>query len=159
MDTAQYLTPVPVKTAKVISEGIRRFAEKNGLRAESWVHDLPLWFVTSTERQGIVRRVQVGVYTFGTRNEVRLIPEVFRFVPANRALVAFEQSDSKTIESLSLEAVDDHGDFDSALTRTWAAASGLPAPPEPPKIERTSPEREGQGRAVVAFRVSDRFKA
>jgi hypothetical protein len=152
MSTAQYFIPVPASVAKVISDAVQTVAQKKDLHVEAWVQDVPLWFVTPRVwGEGIIRRLQVGVYALGTSNEIRIIPEVFRFVPGQREVVMYEATDPKHIVSRPFDVT--KGDLENALFAAWETALELAPPPEPP----VSGQPTSSGRSVVGFRVSQRF--
>jgi hypothetical protein len=153
MSDGRYFSPLPGFIGTTITSVVRKFAEEKGLHVESWVHDMPLWLLTSVDSEtGMVRRVQVGAYSLGeedkVRDEVRLIPQVFRFNKQSRVLLAFEESDPKEIRSLPLWEATDVKRLNGLLVETWAAALSL-APP--PAVERTN------SRVVLPIEVAPEF--
>lgn len=136
MSRADYIVPLPSLFGKAITEAVRAFAERTGLEVESWVHDLPLWFVSKTYKgAGVVRRVQVGAYWLDEAEEVRVIPQVFRFDKDGRSLFAFEQIDPKFIRTAPLKAVKDPKMVAAALAEAWEDALRM----EPPGPSPSNP--------------------
>ena len=132
MPRAEYLVQLPSRIGNVITEGVREFANNTGLKAEVWVHDLPLWFVSQVDAgAGIIRRIQVGVYRLDTSEEIRMVPQVLRLDTKNRRLIAFEEVNPKIIRSLRLDTVQDKKVVITLLGESWGEALRMEPPPGP----------------------------
>lgn len=137
MPRAEYLVPLPSMFANAITAAVREFAEKTGLQAEFWVHDLPLWIVSSIDANtGIVRRLQVGAYRLEASEELRIVPQVFRLDSDRRSLIAFEEIDPTLIRHMTLWAVQTQKEVKELLAQAWADVQRM-SPPEASSNQRT----------------------
>ena len=147
MANARYFTPLPDRIGRPITEAVSEFAKKMSLRTEMWVHDLPLWFVTSVDHDtGVVRRLQIAAYAMGMSDEVRMIPQVFRFEEKHRTLLAFDETSSDLIRTLPLAEAHDPKKVLKALEDAWGSTLRLPPP------------QNSSGKAVVPIEVSPDFR-
>ena len=148
MANTPYFSPLPDFIGRPVTEAVSQFAEKMGLRAEMWVHDLPLWFVTLVDRDaGVVRRLQIAAYTVEMSDELRMIPQVFRFKGEDRTLLAFEETSPELIRKLPLwEEARDGSRGLKALEEAWQATLRLMPPPN------------SSSKAVVSVEVSPDFR-
>lgn len=147
MANTRYFTPLPARIGKPITEAVSEFAKKTGLQTEMWVHDLPLWFLTSVDRDtGVVRRLQIAAYAMGTSDEVRMIPQVFKFDEKYRTLLTVDETNPDLIRTLPLGEAHELKRVGKVLEEAWANTLRLPPPQNSPT------------KAVVSIEVSPDFR-
>lgn len=130
MPQSEYISALSARARKEVTEAIRAFAEKTRLEAEFWVHDLPLWFLSSVNpEEGIIRRLQVGAYAIDEADVIRVIPQVFRLKKERRALIAYEQIKANFIRDVPIEGID-RKTLEECLATAWKDALQM-TPPEP----------------------------
>ena len=149
MPRVEYLIQLPALYGNPITEAVRRFAEKMGLEAELWRHELPLWSVSSVDKEkGIVRRVQIGAYRLDDSEEVRAIPAVFK-LHKGQELAAFEEIDPTYIRRAPIQQIANNPKEVSALLeQAWADALRMPPPDASPN----------QRARTVSIPISPRYK-
>ncbi len=135
MARAEYIAELSSVYGNAITAAVREFAKEYNLTAEVWVHDAPLWFVSSTDAErGIGRRVQIGAYRLDSSEEVRMVPQVFRLDTQHRKLVAFEQVEPNLIEKMSLQMAIEAKSVKQHLAQAWGKALKM----EPPSSNPTA---------------------
>ena len=123
MARAEYIVGLSSEYGNSITAAVREFALEYRLTAEVWVHDFPLWFVSSTDTDpGIARRVQIGAYRLDTSEEVRMVPQVYRIDNQLRRLVAFDQVEVELIVKMSLNAATEPKKVKEHLAQAWGKA-------------------------------------
>ena len=133
MPRVEYIAGLPSVVGNAITAAVREFAQEYNLTAEVWVHDAPLWFVSSTDAdRGIGRRVQVGAYRLDTSEEVRMVPQVFRLDHQLQRLVAFEQIEPDLIEKMPLNSATEPKNVKQHLAQARGKALKMEPPPSNP---------------------------
>lgn len=129
MPRTEYAVPLPASIGCAVTDAVRSFADQKKLRAEVWVHDLPLWFVTEVGREpGVVRRVQIVAYRLDRSDELRLIPQVFRLDRDRRAIISFRRTPPELIGHLELREAADSKKVEELLHSTWQSSQNLLPP-------------------------------
>ena len=132
MGRAELMTEVPPWIGSVVTETVLRFADDQGLDAETRMHDLPLWSVSKRDREtGVIRRLQIGAYALDEAYEFRILPQVFRLYREMHVLVAAEEIDPRLIKGLDVSRVAKGDDLRALLKEAWSDVESMPAPGSP----------------------------
>jgi len=133
MARAEYIAGLSSAYGNSITTAVREFAQENNLTTEVWVHDFPLWFVSSIDSDhGIARRVQIGAYRLDTSEEVRMVPQVYRLDNQLRRLVAFDQVEVELIETMPVSAAIEPKVVKQHLAQAWGKALKMKPPSSNP---------------------------
>ena len=147
MPRVEYIAGLSSVHGNAITAAVREFAQERQLTAEVWVHDAPLWFVSSTDTaRGIGRRVQIGAYRLDASEEVRMVPQVFRLDNRLRRLVAFEQVEPDLIETMSLDIATESKNVKQHLARAWG------------KVLKMEPPSSNPSTAVISVPFSPNYR-